>query len=874
MGSMQRSTAPHRPIANSLCWSGRNAGQTKLLPLLGALETTSPSCQPKPTMKPTILSPSSRFQVPRKNGLTRSPSRSPNRQQFFTSHELDPLLSNLSPTSTLEALQATEAIDSEGNSGQSLLQESVAAASTSERALGIRAALAGKKLKEWHRELTAWPWPESSQTSRNGFHMPSQQEKRSDRSKSDHEGCLDKALSEQETVDNMENKGEAEYWGGLPAQLVQDYEHRVDMIRDDMEALGLEDLKDYVRDAHLISNTRRLSRTMQENGVSGTEYIHLDDFTAVITATIMHALPIISRLNSLLTTWSIRLVVLRQIPGFLKLLEQAQFNMAAAWNAIMNMNAAIAKDDFEIARAALQSKRILLERNIFELGRRLDAMLDILEGREDTIPEEWIDGMENIEAEFGSWAVESEKSIMEEEWKFAQNNHESVTRSKQDSHSDVDRAESLANTHEILQDTNTDEKRLPDSTSESTNVNPLQSPLSLAASFGYDGEANGREAHVIATPKLSVKTLDSNSKPSGSLIPTSQGDPQLSDQKTNAVSGVKAVESVDVHSSHDINTKNEREKSAVSTVVDNRVAMSLDPVDNSPSTLEPFELNFSPDFSQRKILDPGRLPSSTDPTALVNPLEKTQLRDRYNDPTLNEPSDKVHAPRTSDPLSMPADISSLDISNFQLPKNPKGKGNTTPRPPPLLIKQFQPNMESTASSDVSSDNSVPGSGTSEYFSNMSSPEIQQASMAEYFENPVEVTTPLRGPSTPLDMFSRRSSLLTERGENGTLEHGPMPSFPLALNHRRRASSFAPDSSIPESIGVEDEMPIHRQNVRSHVRVRSASLKSFEIIPRREVGNIMYTYFLNSVLTKIGTQRHYKAKRQLSICGTRTSKLAK
>ncbi|MCJ1463313.1 hypothetical protein MMC07_001920 [Pseudocyphellaria aurata] len=790
-------------------------------------------------MKPTILSPSSRFRVPHKNGLTRSPSRSPNRQQTFMSHELDPLLSNLSPTSTLEALEATEAIDSEGKSGQSLLQESVAAASTSERALGIRAALAGKKLKEWHRELTTWPWPESSQSSRNGFLMLSQEEKRSNRSKPDHEGCLDKALSEQETVGNIENKEEVEYWGSLPAQLVRDYEHRVDMIRDDMEALGLEDLKDYVRDAHLTSSTRRLSRTMQSNGVAGTEYIHLDDFTAVITATIMHALPIISRLNSLLTTWSIRLVILRQIPGFLKLLENAQFNMAAAWNAIMNLNAAIADDDFEIAKVALHSKRMLLERNIFELGRNLDVMLDILEGREDTIPEEWIDRMENIEAEFGSWVVESEKSILEEEWRFARNNHESITRSKQDSHIDVDRADPLASVHEISQDTNPDEKRPSESTSGFTNISPLQSSLSLAAPFGYDGEANGREEHIVATPNLKVKPFDIDLKPSDSPKPSSQGHPQLSNQKSHTASGVKAVESVDddIPSFHDINIQNEVDKSAVSTALDKKVAMSLDPVDSSSSTLDPFELNSSAEFPQRDILNPGTLSSSRGLTAFVNDLEKNGLSDKDDDPSLTEPSNSTHEPRTSGPLSMPADISSLDSSKFQLPKNIKGKGSPTPRPPPLLIKQFQPNMESTASSDISSDTSVPGSGTSEYFSNMSSPEIQQASMAEYFENPVEVTTPLRGPSTPLDMFSRRSSLLTERGENGIPEPGPMQSFPLALNHRRRASSFAPDSAIPESIGFEDEMPVHRQNVRSHVRVRSASLKSFEIIPRREVRNV-------------------------------------
>lgn len=771
---------------------------------------------------------------------------------------MDPLLSNLSPTSTLEALEATEAIDSEGKTGQSLLQDSVAAASTSERALGIRAALAGKKLKEWHRELTAWPWPESSQSSRNGFDLPSQEEKKRGRSKQDHEGYLDRALAEQEMVDGIENDKEAEYWGGLPAQLVQDYEHRVDMIRDDMEALELENLKDYVRDAHLTSNPRRISRTMQGHGVSGTEYIHLDDFTAVITATIMHALPIISRLNSLLATWSIRLVILRQIPEFLKLLEKARLNMAAAWNAIADVNAAMVKDDFEIARTTLRSKRVALESNIFELGRKLDAMLDILEGREDTIPEKWIDGMENMEAEFGNWVVESEKRVIEEEWKFSQSNHESIAPTNHDIHGGVEKAEYLAS-HEDLHGTNTDEKEPSGKTPESTNIYPLQSLLSLAAPFGYDGEVKGREEHVVedATPELGSKTL--NLKSIDSLIPTSQGNSQPSHQAFDHVLGVNAVESVDADSSHGITAQTEGDKNAISSEVDDKAAKSSGQMDMSPSTLELLGLNPLSNASQTTIIDQSGLLASADTNSPVSTLETNQLRDSYDDLALNKPSNQVDRPldaKSSDSLSMPADISSLDISDFQLPKNSKRKESTTSRPPPLFIKQLQSNLESAASSDISPDTSVPGSGTSEYFSNMSSPEIQQASMAEYFENPVEVTTPLRGPSTPLGMSSRRSSLLFERGENGTNDSASMPSFPLSLN-RRRASSFAPESSIPESTGFEDETPIHRRNIRSHVRVRSASLKSFEIIPRREVG--MHKFHSPLLLTGIGTQRHYKAE---------------
>ena len=69
--------------------------------------------------------PASRFAIAHQHSTPRSPSQSLHRQEYSMSHELDPLLANLSPTSTLEALEATEAIDLEGRASQSLLHNSV-----------------------------------------------------------------------------------------------------------------------------------------------------------------------------------------------------------------------------------------------------------------------------------------------------------------------------------------------------------------------------------------------------------------------------------------------------------------------------------------------------------------------------------------------------------------------------------------------------------------------------------------------------------------------------------------------------------------------------------------------------------------------------
>lgn len=106
-------------------------------------------------------------------------------------------------------------------------------------------------------------------------------------------------------------------------------------------------------------------------------------------------------------------------------------------------------------------------------------------------------------------------------------------------------------------------------------------------------------------------------------------------------------------------------------------------------------------------------------------------------------------------------------------------------------------------SDFSSEASYPGSATSDYFSNMSSPEIQHASRAEYFGAPVEVTSPTfsqRDPTSPMETVSRQSSQRTERGvppSNGISAQD----FTSPVGTRSRASSSITEMSIPESVST-------------------------------------------------------------------------
>lgn len=312
--------------------------------------------------------------------LANSPSlaRTPSRRQHFTESEINPLLSDLSPSSTLEALVATDAVPlGKRNRGRSFIQQSVASASTAERVWGIKAALAGKKLLQWHQELSAWSWGGYSGNERNG---------------------------------SIE---EEEYWGSIPARTAKSYEKRIENIEDDMQTLEVEDLKDYVRSNH---GSRR--STFQGTGNESTSYHHLDDFTAVITATIVQALPTLSRLNLLLKAWSTRLLILRQVPAFMRDLADSQESMLSAWIAVEKPDASTAKRKVELSRNAFAEVRAVLQDQISLLGRRLDIMLDLLEGSEDILPELWIDGMDDLENEYSAWVVRAENMVLNDETDF------------------------------------------------------------------------------------------------------------------------------------------------------------------------------------------------------------------------------------------------------------------------------------------------------------------------------------------------------------------------------------------------------------------------------------------------------------------------
>ena len=285
------------------------------------------------------------------------------------------MLRNLSPGSTLAALRATETI-SNGVLQEDALTSSIADATPAEREIGIRAAFAAQKLREWKDEILRWKWPgKQEQGFGLGFIPPS----------------------------NARDNG-AGYRGSLPISIAEDYEARIEEIRDDLESLRIDEIKEHVLEAHQpssggVKSSQRLT--------TRASYGRLRDFTALITATVIQALPDLAKLNSLLDTWDIRLRVLKELPRFHDVLRGAQAGIEQAFRDVKDPTAI-----HGLTEASVDGKKLALGGQVSDMGRRIDRLLDMLEGRDDTLPQAWIDRLDKIELDYATWVVEAQHVAM------------------------------------------------------------------------------------------------------------------------------------------------------------------------------------------------------------------------------------------------------------------------------------------------------------------------------------------------------------------------------------------------------------------------------------------------------------------------------
>lgn len=340
----------------------------------------------------------------------RSPTKSPSRNSRSPTRSriTDDIFEDLSPAKILERFTSA--------SGE--LAASIEAASPDQRQFGIRAAVASKKIEEWANEVGGWPWPKIGA---DGFIAPEIQPGESSRGVRGRQNDRDIQRSD----DTEEAGGEEEYWGSLPADLVRLYTCRISDIFDDMDDLDIEEIKNNVLD--LVTKDARPSSSYREPtlpSLTGTiGFTNLDTFTGMITHTVLDALPKLNRLRSFLDIWTIRIDILRDVPETLATLCDAETVLQSLWESLEGslskspLRASTSHDeeliltrsDYEIIKGALQRK-------VTAAATKIDSILDRLDGRQDTVPDAWLDRMDSIETEYGNWSVAAERKVLEGEW--------------------------------------------------------------------------------------------------------------------------------------------------------------------------------------------------------------------------------------------------------------------------------------------------------------------------------------------------------------------------------------------------------------------------------------------------------------------------
>lgn len=196
--------------------------------------------------------------------------------------------------------------------------------------------------------------------------------------------------------------GEVVYAGYLPLRTLNEYSDRLEDIKDALESLNVEDLKDHVLTAHASTKPPpAVSKVI--SGVRGS-YGRMRDFTALVTATVIQALPDLAIVHRLIDTWDVRVASLRELPIVLDLMGSSKSTLQKAMMSCRNPELArvITLTDFYRIRDALGDQ-------IKDLGKRIDGMLDLLEGQEDSLPQSWIDLLETLELDFATWKAEAEQ---------------------------------------------------------------------------------------------------------------------------------------------------------------------------------------------------------------------------------------------------------------------------------------------------------------------------------------------------------------------------------------------------------------------------------------------------------------------------------
>jgi hypothetical protein len=302
-------------------------------------------------------------------------------------------LRDLSPETTLRAF-TVEPVPFDITRDEYKIFACIDSLTAAERDLGARVAKAAQRLKSWCSEIEQWGWTGT-------FEQPSEEYKEQRRR------SLEARIAEH--VGNADALAPLEYCGSLLSVEVEQHEVRLDDMSEELLKLDVDELKEYVLDMHPQGRSRPGSAGF---GASRSNYQPMDDFSFLITQTLLSALPHHAQLKERLNTWTARVSILRSAPRYLNDLQQAQKAMSLGWEALSPP-----ADDSDLAfdqwKEAVDTISGVLQSKVSDLGRRLDGMLDTLEGRDDCLPDRWIDTFETLEADYGKWVHVSTRRMIE-----------------------------------------------------------------------------------------------------------------------------------------------------------------------------------------------------------------------------------------------------------------------------------------------------------------------------------------------------------------------------------------------------------------------------------------------------------------------------
>lgn len=315
----------------------------------------------------------------------------------------DEFISALSPLKAIDSFRASDGP----------LKTCMDAASPSEQNFALRAALASKNIYEWLDELRNWPWQAEGGA---GFQLPPFAKRRAPHGKP---GSVVEHDPEQ-----TPKKVQDLYIGSVLEPDLVRYEIRIGQIQSELDKLEIEELKRHVLHDHIFRLSKPDSPTSPNverhfNMSPFGSYIKMDDLTAVITAIVVQALPNLSKLISLMNAWGVRITVLRHTPAWMASLSDAENASKIGWEILRNQPQGCtdgAPEDLDRVKQELEAQKSLLQAKISRAAQILDYMLDTLEGRDDTLPDEWIDRMEAVERGFSEWLAASEKFVREAEF--------------------------------------------------------------------------------------------------------------------------------------------------------------------------------------------------------------------------------------------------------------------------------------------------------------------------------------------------------------------------------------------------------------------------------------------------------------------------